>query len=169
MSISCLGSSFIYREAIAHCRAKTILKDKLKRFPSIDFFRNKTFKEIFILVWNELYTKYKIGDLTIYDITSGICRYYNIPITMILLVGKGPKRAIKLLSKMYKEKTLLSIKTIRIDTHKLKYVDIVDLQNLCTKLQLSSIPEWVYTTGDGDKLETWLCNWQKDFNKIPKE
>jgi len=57
--------------------------------------------------------------LTIYDITSAICRYNKINIEKIYIIGKGPKRAIRLLD--------VKAKSQKIENITLKYVEIPEI------------------------------------------
>ena len=57
--------------------------------------------------------------LTIYDITSPICRYNKINIEKIYIIGKGPKRAIRLLD--------VKAKSQKIENIKLNYVEIPEI------------------------------------------
>ena len=62
--------------------------------------------------------------LTIYDITSAICRYNKINIEKIYIIGKGPKRAIRLLG--------VKAKSQKIENIKLNYVEIPEILHLLT-------------------------------------
>jgi len=91
--------------------------------------------------------------LTIYDITSAICRYNKINIEKIYIIGKGPKRAICLLD--------VKAKSQKIENITLKYVEIPEIlkafqeKNYEINLQIKN-------SNNGDDFESYICNWQKD-------
>ena len=118
-------------------------------------FKNNTFEEIFINIFNLTKQIYGIGLLCVYDITSVICRYNHININKIYIIGNGPKRAIKLLNINYKLQKInkdISLKYVEINVvlnvFKLKNYDIIVIKN----------------KNDGDEFESFLCNWQKNIN-----
>jgi len=108
------NSHSIYEEVYSHCRWKTILcmdvlSNPVLQEENIRLFSNNTFEEIFINVKDICDRVKGIGPLSRYDITSAICRYNNINIDKVYIVGGGPKRAItflKLTSKIQKQKIL---------------------------------------------------------------
>jgi len=91
--------------------------------------------------------------LTIYDITSAICRYNKINIEKIYIIGKGPKRAIRLLD--------IKAKSQKIENITLNYVEIPEIlkafqeKNYEINLQIKN-------SNNGDDFESYICNWQKD-------
>jgi len=91
-----------------------------------------------------------IGQLTIYDITSAICRYNKIIIDKIYITGKGTKRAISLLN--------IKAKTQKIGRVTLKYVEILKAFNEKNYEMNSQIRN----SNNGDDFETYICNWQKN-------
>jgi hypothetical protein len=94
-----------------------------------------------------------IGMLATYDISAAICRHYNINIDKVYIVGKGPKRAIKLLN--------IKTKTRKInDKIIIKYVDIHDIINAFDANSFE-LNEQVKHSKNGDILESYICNWQK--------
>ncbi len=94
-----------------------------------------------------------VGMLTIYDITSAICRYYKINIDKVYIIGNGPKRAVKILR--------IKTKNHKInDKTNLKYIDIIDVIN-AFDINNYELDENIRNTKNGDILETYICNWQK--------
>lgn len=149
----------IFQETINHCRWKKTLKAKVLSLDelfinNITKFKNKTFDDIFINIFNLTKPIYGIGLLCVYDISSAICRYNNINITKIYIIGNGPKRAIKLLNIKYK------LQKINKDIT-LKYVEINEVLNVF-KLNNYDI-ENIKNKNDGDEFESFLCNWQKNI------
>ena len=90
--------------------------------------------------------------LSMYDISAGICRYYNINIDKVYIIGNGPKRAIKILD-LKKKKHSIQNKL------NLYYVEKKDIDKAFKKLKLK-IPRYLKT---GDDYETYICTWQKTF------
>lgn len=132
----------IFQEAIDHCRWKKVLKLVLKDI-DISKYANKTFEEIIIEIYNICEKISGIGMLSVYDITSGICKYYEKNIDKVYIIGNGPKRAVKLLN--------LKTKKHKIDDSiRLKFVEIWEVNDA---LNLDCT--------NGDILETYICNWQK--------
>lgn len=149
----------IFQEAIDHCRWKKILKTKVLTLDellinNITKFHNKTFEDIFINIFNLTKPIYGIGLLCVYDISSAICRYNNININKIYIIGNGPKRAIKLLNINYK------LQKINKDIS-LKYVEINEVLNALKLKNYDIIP--IKNKNDGDEFESFLCNWQKNI------
>ena len=135
----------LFYEARSHCRHKSILDLFLKTI-DVESFKNNSFEEIFLKIQkikNEMCIKGSIGNLTIYDIASDITRYHGKYIDKVYIIGSGPVRAIK----------LLGIKKQSDSTLKLHYISCMDV---CTKFSLPP-------TCDGDLLETFLCQWQKNI------
>jgi hypothetical protein len=144
--------SSIFQEAINHCRWKKTLHNLLKDI-DISSYENKTFEEIICYIYDMCQCVKGIGLLTMYDITASICRYYNINIEKVYIIGNGPKRAVKLLN--------LETKTHIINNKiKLNYVCINDIimafNNNCYELD-----ESLTNVKNGDIFETYICNWQK--------
>lgn len=88
---------------------------------NISDYKDKTFEQII----NDLLHKFDkiigLGRLTAYDISAAICKYYDIKITKIYIIGPGPRRAAKLL-KLKSQKIFGPDKNII-----LRYVDIKDV------------------------------------------
>jgi len=133
--------SILFYEARSHCRHKSILDLFLKTI-DIESFKNNSFEEIFLQIKSKS-IKGSIGNLTIYDIASDITRYHGKYINKVYIIGSGPLRAIK----------LSGIKKQLDSTLKLHFVSCMDV---CTKFSLPP-------TCDGDLLETFLCQWQKNI------
>ena len=149
---SCNYSTNIFQEAIDHCRWRKALYSVLKKINILDY-ENKTFEEIIYDIYNICYYVKGLGMLTIYDITSAICRYYNIIIDKVYIIGNGPKRAIKLLN--------IKIKKHKInDKINLNFVDIIDVIN-AFNINNYPLDENIRISKNGDILETYICNWQK--------
>ena len=135
----------LFYEARTHCRHKTILDIFLVTL-DIESFKNKTFEEVYLriqLLQKGICKKGSIGPLTVYDIAADISRYHGKMITKVSIIGSGPKRAIKLLG-------------IKPQLDKVLKLHFVSREDVCTKLNLS--PPHL----DGDILETYLCQWQKN-------
>jgi hypothetical protein len=92
----CNRSTNIFQEAIDHCRWKKALHSILNKINMVKY-ENKTFEQIMIEIYNICDNVKGVGMLTIYDITSAICRYYKINIDKVYIIGGGPKRAVKIL------------------------------------------------------------------------
>ena len=118
----------IFQEAIDHCRWKKKLYPILDKI-NISNYKNKSFNDIFNKVFNITKKVDGVGLLSTYDIVSAICRYHNIKIPIVFIIGGGPKRAIKLLD------VSLS-KYIMPNGLKLNYADIVDIKNAFKKKKI---------------------------------
>ena len=149
---SCNDSTNIFQEAIDHCRWKKALHDILKKINIVNY-ENKTFEEIIFEIYDICDNIKGVGMLTIYDITSAICRYHKIIIDKVYIIGNGPKRAIKLLN--------IKIKKHKInDKINLNFVDIIDVIN-AFNINNYVLDENIRNSKNGDILETYICNWQK--------
>ena len=143
----------IFEEAINHCRWKKSLYLVLKEI-NICNYENKTFEEILLEIYNICDNIEGVGMLSIYDITAAICRYNKINIDKVYIIGKGPKRAIKILN--------IKIKKYKISNKiNLNFVDIIDIIN-AFDINNYELNEYFRNTKDGDILETYICNWQKN-------
>ena len=158
MSRSCGSKRYIFQEAIDHCRWKKVLRNNVLvktefQEHNLHQFTDKSFNEILLFVYNICDKVEGIGMLTIYDITSAICRYNKINIEMIYIIGKGPKRAIRLLD--------IKAKSQKIENITLNYVEIPEIlkafqeKNYEINLQIKN-------SNNGDDFESYICNWQKD-------
>ena len=124
MSCSRSSKRYIFQEAIDHCRWKKVLRNNVLaktefQEHNLQQFTGKSFNEILLFVYNICDKVEGIGMLTIYDITSAICRYNKINIEKIYIIGKGPKRAICLLG--------VKAKSQKIENIKLNYVEIPEI------------------------------------------
>jgi hypothetical protein len=141
-----------FQEAIHHCRWKKVLYAVLKGI-NILHYKNKSFDEIIVEIYKVCNGIKGIGLLTMYDITSAICRYHQIHIDRVYIIGKGPKRAITLLH--------MKTKMHRIDnTVSIHYVDIQDVMHAFDSKSYV-VDETIRNNKNGDVLETYLCHWQK--------
>jgi predicted nucleic acid-binding Zn finger protein len=158
MSRSCGSKRYIFQEAIDHCRWKKVLRNNVLvktefQEHNLHQFTGKCFNEILLFVYNICDKVKGIGMLTIYDITSAICRYNKIIIEKIYIIGKGPKRAIRLLD--------IKAKSQKIENITLNYVEIPEIlkafqeKNYEINLQIKN-------SNNGDDFESYICNWQKD-------
>ena len=158
MSYSCRSKRYIFQEAIDHCRWKGVLRNEVftkteLQEQNLHQFIGKSFEEILLFVYNICDKVEGIGMLTIYDITSAICRCNKINIEKIYIIGKGPKRAIRLLD--------IKAKSQKIQNIRLKYVEIPEIlkafheKNYEINLQIKN-------SNNGDDFESYICNWQKD-------
>ena len=147
----------IFQEAIDHCRWKKVLqndvlvKSELQEH-NLDQFADKNFNEIFIIIYNICDKVEGIGLLTIYDISSAICRFNKINIDRIYIIGAGPKKAIRLLD--------VKAKSQKIDKITLKYVEISEILEAFQKKNYK-INLQIKNSNNGDDFETYICNWQK--------
>lgn len=142
----------IFTEAISHCRWKKALRPIIERINMTDY-NTKTFEQIISDISNMCSNINGLGILTVYDITAAICRYHNIQINKVYIVGNGPKRAIKLLN--------LKTKLHKInDKLKIKYIDVCDVIN-AFDLNKYDLDQKMRDNKNGDILESYLCNWQK--------
>jgi len=152
MSIG-FNTEIFFSEAIRHSRNRNLLREKLTQNINIDDYANKTFEQIISEISVSFYVYKKIGALACYDITSAICRYHNINIEKVYIIGGGPARAIKLLN-IEKKKHIIN------NEIKLKYVDINDIINAFDNNGYD-FDESIRTNTSGDILESYLCIWQK--------
>lgn len=153
------NTDYIFKEALDHCRHKDVFHSNI-HLVNLDKYKNKTFDEIYADIYKIYKNINQIGSLIMYDITSAICRYYNINIDKVYIVGNGPKRAIKLLN-LETESYTIKDKIEKIP--KLKYVEIKTLKNAFQENGYENdLNENLKNTKNGDIWETFLCNWQKD-------
>lgn len=144
----------IFQEALDHCRWKTVLRNILKDIkPSISQYKNKTFEEIICEIHRICENVKGLGMLTMYDITSAICRYYNISINKVYIIGNGPKRAIK----------ILNIKTKKHKIRNKLTLHYVDVENVIFAFNNKGykLHDDIINTNNGDIIETYICKWQK--------
>lgn len=147
----------IFQEAIDHCRWKktlqnhVLVKSELQEH-NLYQFADKNFNEIFRIVYNICDKVKGIGLLTIYDISSAICRFNKINIDKIYIIGAGPKKAIRLLD--------VKAKSQKIDKITLKYVEISEILEAFQKKNYK-INLQIKNSNNGDDFETYICKWQK--------
>ena len=158
MSRSCGSKRYIFQEAIDHCRWKKVLRNNVLvktefQEHNLHQFIGKSFNEILLFVYNICDKVEGIGMLTIYDITSAICRYNKINIEKIYIIGKGPKRAIRLLD--------VKAKSQKIENIKLNYVEIPEILKAFQEKKYE-INLQIKNSNNGDDFESYICNWQKD-------
>ena len=157
MSNTCGPKAYIFQEAVDHGRWKSALCNNVLTRPELKLdnlhsFKGKNFDEILSDVYNICDKVKGIGILTMYDIVSAICRYNNINIEKIYIIGDGPKRAIRLLN--------LKAKTQKIEGLTLKYVEIPEVLKAFHENGYEIIPQ-LKTSRNGDDFESYICNWQK--------
>ena len=158
MSNSCGVKIYIFQEAIDHCRWKHVLRNNVLtktefQEHNLHQFTGKCFDEILLSVYNICDKVKGVGMLTMYDITSAICRYNKINIEKIYIIGKGPKRAIRLLD--------VKVKSQKIENITLKYVEIHEILKAFNEKKYE-INLQIKNSNNGDDFETYICNWQKD-------
>jgi hypothetical protein len=147
----------IYHEVVEHCRWKKVLSREVLSHVSLQeenlhLFAGNTFEEILLIVKDICDKVEGIGRLSIYDITSAICRYNKINIDKVYIVGGGPKRAIELLK--------MTPKTQKIEGFVLKYIEIRDLLLAFQEIN-HELPLEIVNSINGDDYESYICNWQK--------
>jgi len=141
----------LFQEAIHHCRWKKVLYNVLQEINLSDY-KNKSFEKIIYAVYTICNNVKGLGMLATYDITAAICRFYNINIDRVYIIGGGPRRAVKLLH--------IKTKIHQINGIKIKYIDIADGIKAFDATGYK-IDEKIRNNKNGDILETYLCNWQK--------
>lgn len=146
----------IFDEAISHCRWKKNIYKIINQI-NIKEYNKKSFDDIFTNIFNKTTSIKGVGLLSTYDIVAAICRFHNVIIDKVFIIGNGPKNAIKLLK--------LKCKTYKINNIKLKYVDINEVKNAFIKEHFT-LESNIKTCVDGDLIESFLCNWQKSFKHI---
>lgn len=158
MVIHSITPELLFEEAISHCRWTTALNtvlDTVKVRLYDDYFKDKTFEEILVSIYTLCNPVFGLGMLSVYDISAAVCRFYNMSIDKVYIIGGGPKRAIKLLG--IKPKT-----HVINDDIKLRYVDVSDLLISLSNYGVVLDREIIKTT-NGDLFESYICNWQKNI------
>jgi hypothetical protein len=158
MANACSSKKYIFQEALDHCRWKTVLRNEVLAHPDLHEkklhqFIDKSFDEILLVVHAICDNVKGTGMLSVYDITSAICRYNKINIDNVYIIGGGPKRAIQLLG--------ITPKVHSIHHISLKYVEITEIIRSFTD-KTYEIPLHVKQSMNGDDFESYICNWQKD-------
>ena len=141
-------------EALSHSRRKRVLQDFIPKI-NIHKYKGRSFEYIFTDIYHACKKVKGLGMLTTYDISSGICKHYSIPIDTVYIIGNGPKRAIELLG--------LETRSKRIHNIKVKYVHISDVINAFENKKYDLADE-IKNTKNGDLVESFLCKWQKTIN-----
>jgi len=152
------SSKYIFQEALDHCRWKTVLRNEVLSHPDLQenklhTFSDKSFDEILVIIHAICDNVKGIGMLSVYDITSAICRYNKINIDNVYIIGGGPKRAIQLLN--------ITPKVRNIHHIRLQYVEIKDILTAYTNKKYE-IPVHIKQSMNGDDFESYICNWQKN-------
>jgi hypothetical protein len=140
-----------YEEALSHCRWKKQLLHVTKLI-NINDYKNKNFEEIFLMIYNITKNINGVGVLSTYDLSSGICKYYNIKIDKVYIIGNGPKRAIKILG--------INPQRLKIGDISINFININDIIN-AFEHKLYDIPTYIKLCDNGDTIESFICNWQK--------
>lgn len=158
MSSICGSKRYIFQEAVDHCRWKNILRNNVLSKSELQLdnlyeFSNKRFDEVLQYVYSLCENVQGVGMLTVYDITSAICRHNNINIDKIYIIGNGPKRAIRLLG--------IPSKNEKIGKLTLQYVEIQSVLDAFNEKNYEMDVD-VKNSTNGDVFETYICNWQKD-------
>jgi hypothetical protein len=158
MSKSCGSKRYIFQEAVDHCRWKSVLRNNVLtqnelQEHNLHHFESKSFDEILLFVYNICHNIKGVGMLSIYDITSAICRYNKIIIDKVYIIGGGPKRAIRLLN--------IKAKAQKIEGVILKYVEISEILNAFDEKNYEMNSQ-IRNSNNGDDFETYICKWQKN-------
>jgi len=145
----------MFEEAYSHIRWKCAMTEALDKINIMDY-QYYTFEEIISNIYDIVKPIKGLGMLSLYDITSAICRLYNKNIEKVYIVGGGPKRAIKILGIIPKKHKINKIT--------LSYVDIDDIIS-AFDIKSFKLDELIRNTANGDIVETYICNWQKSIYK----
>ena len=143
-----------FAETLSHCRHKTKLLNFLRTVQISDFV-NRTFEQVFTEIARRVDEIHGLGELVIYDVTSALCRHYQVHIEKVYIIGNGPLQAIK----------LLGLKTKKHESLSVNYVDIQDVVHAFDAKGFR-MDDDIRTTQDGDKMESHLCNWQTPINTV---
>ncbi len=147
----------MFQEAYSHCRWKSVLRQVLESL-DVSQYRGQTFDQIFLCIYEICKDVKGVGMLSMYDITSAICRKYNTPIDKVYIIGGGPKRACRILN--------ITVKTRRIGAASLSYVEPTDVIAAFAAKEynedsLNCAEHYI----DGDYMETYICKWQKHITE----
>jgi hypothetical protein len=149
-------STKLWEEATAHCRWKAAMKTFQRTLDPIAL-AEMSFDEIYATIYKS--RPKGVGKLGCYDITSSIMRYVKREIVpCVYLVGNGPKDAIFKLSLLH-----------RIEKKKIEgagTLPYITIEYVINRLKSKGIAYPKHIETDGDALETWLCNWQKDVKGV---
>ena len=160
----------VFQEAIDHSRRKNTLRNEILSLPEfqedkLHQYSHMTFEEIFSSVYKIGKPVDGIGMLTIYDITAAICKYNNINIERVYIIGNGPKRAISLLG--------IEPQIQEIGDTFVRYVEIPEilrtLRGCALREKNQALYESLRSSKNGDDLENYLCIWQRNTLNRLKE
>jgi hypothetical protein len=142
-------------EAIAHCRWKGALMTVLESNIVLEKYSNKNFEEIFESIYNICKEVKGIGLLTMYDIVSAICRRFNVNIEHVYIIGGGPIRACGLLHLEPKRQKICKGVVLR----------YLEIKEIVTAYQENgyTMDNYLRTNTNGDDVESYICNWQKNI------
>ena len=143
----------MFEEAYSHVRWKFALPQALDKINIADY-QYYTFEEIISNIYEKVKPIKGLGMLAVYDITSAICRHYNKNIEKVYIVGGGPQRAIQILGIIPKKHKINKIN--------LFYVEIDEIITAFDNKSLK-IDEDIRKCKNGDIIESYICNWQKDY------
>ena len=147
----------IFQEAFSHCRWKGALAGIVGKI-DVAHYRNMSFEEIFLDIYDRATAVKGVGLLTVYDMVAALCRKHGVVIQRVYIVGGGPKRAVGLLGLRPKTQVLRT----GTEPVRLKYIDIECLHRA---LERGTYPydDFILRVKNGDELETYICNWQKNI------
>jgi|688.fasta_scaffold941271_1 hypothetical protein len=145
----------MFEEAYSHVRWKYAMTEALDKINIMDY-QYYTFEEIISNIYDIVKPIKGLGMLSVYDITSAICRFYNKNIEKVYIVGGGPRRAIKILGIIPKKHKINKIT--------LSYVEIFDIITAFDNKSFE-LDEFIRNTTNGDIIESYICNWQKSIYK----
>jgi hypothetical protein len=146
-----MNRNTLFIEAINHARNKNSMRTFISSLDLPNLLQY-TFLEAFQMISSN---KPKgIGLLGVYDIASAIARHNNEKLDKVYLVGNGPMRAAKLLSLVSK------IKHQKIGNYIIPYLPVIDVISQLKERNIT------FEKGmDGDQLESFLCNLQKEMKE----
>lgn len=142
-----------FSEVMQHTRRGSIVTRFIQCMNISDY--NKTFEQIIINLIVNFDKINGLGRLTAYDISAAICKYYDIEITKVYIIGPGPRRAAKLLKLKLKSQKIFSPEKNII----LRYVDIKDVIKAFDENGYK-FPSNLRNTTNGDLVESFICKWQ---------
>lgn len=145
-----------FTEVMQHTRRGSIVTRFIQSMNILEY-KDKTFEQIIIDVLNKFDKINGLGRLTAYDMSAAICKYYDIEITKIYIIGPGPRRAAKLLKLKLKSQKICSPDKNII----LRYVDIKDVIKVFDENGYK-FPSNLRNTTNGDSVESFICKWQSD-------
>ncbi len=140
-------------ETMQHSRRGAIVTRFIETM-NISDYKDKTFEQIIIILLNKFDKINGLGRLTAYDISAAICKYYDIEITKVWIIGPGPRRAAKLLKLKLKSQKICSPDKNII----LRYIDIKDVIE-SFDVNGYKFPSNLRNT-NGDLIESFICKWQ---------